>query len=141
MSQHYLHCHLTPAVGEAQQLAYGQSHGVPPAPEPDRLGAREIAFIEERDSFYLASLTEAGAPYLQHRGGPKGFLRVLDEGSLDFADYAGNRQLLTTGHLRRDPRPAPIHYPPIHRSGGGGESGPCGSALRLWRRSCFATDR
>ncbi|MGB5135728.1 MAG: pyridoxamine 5'-phosphate oxidase family protein [Prochlorococcaceae cyanobacterium] len=107
MSQHYLHRHLTPAVGEAQQRAYGQkTYAVPDAPEPDRLGAKEIAFIGARDSFYLASLTEAGAPYLQHRGGPVGFLRVLDERTLGFADYAGNRQLLTTGHLRGDPRVA-----------------------------------
>jgi predicted pyridoxine 5'-phosphate oxidase superfamily flavin-nucleotide-binding protein len=106
MTQHYLHRHLTPAVGEAQLLAYGQSQSVPPAPEPDQLGAREIAFIHARDSFYLASLTEAGAPYIQHRGGPMGFLRVLDGHSLGFADYGGNRQLLSTGHLRRDPRVA-----------------------------------
>jgi predicted pyridoxine 5'-phosphate oxidase superfamily flavin-nucleotide-binding protein len=106
MTQHYLHRHLTPAVGEAQRQAYGQSHGVPPAPEPDPLGAREIAFITARDSFYLASLTEAGAPYIQHRGGPVGFLRVLDAHTLGFADYGGNRQLLTAGHLRRDPRVA-----------------------------------
>ena len=106
MSQHYLHRHLTPAVGEAQHQAYGQSDAVPDAPEPDSLGAREIAFIGARDSFYLASLTEAGAPYIQHRGGPVGFLRVLDEQTLVFADYGGNRQLLTTGHLRRDPRVA-----------------------------------
>jgi predicted pyridoxine 5'-phosphate oxidase superfamily flavin-nucleotide-binding protein len=107
MSQHYLHRHLTPAVGEAQQGAYGQkTYAVPDAPEPDRLGAKEIAFISARDSFYLASLTETGAPYIQHRGGPVGFLRVLDERTLGFADYAGNRQLLTTGHLRGDPRVA-----------------------------------
>ncbi len=106
MSQHYLHRHLSPAVGEAQLQAYGQSQGVPPAPASDRLSARETAFISARDSFYLASLTEAGAPYLQHRGGPVGFLRVLDERTLGFADYGGNRQLLTAGHLRRDPRVA-----------------------------------
>ena len=107
MSQHYLHRHLTPAVGEAQRGAYGQkTYAVPDAPEPDRLGAKEIAFIGARDSFYLASLTETGAPYIQHRGGPVGFLRVLDEHTLGFADYGGNRQLLTAGHLRRDPRVA-----------------------------------
>ncbi len=106
MSQHYLHRHLTAAVGEAQVQAYGQRHGVPPAAEPDRLGAGEIAFIGARDSFYLASLTEAGAPYIQHRGGPVGFLRVLDGRTLGFADYGGNRQLLTAGHLRRDARVA-----------------------------------
>jgi predicted pyridoxine 5'-phosphate oxidase superfamily flavin-nucleotide-binding protein len=107
MSQHYLHRHLTPAVGEAQQGAYGEkTYAVPDAPEPDSLGAKEIAFISARDSFYVASLTETGAPYIQHRGGPVGFLRVLDERTLGFADYAGNRQLLTTGHLRGDPRVA-----------------------------------
>ncbi|MFS6826742.1 pyridoxamine 5'-phosphate oxidase family protein [Cyanobium sp. ATX-6F1] len=106
MTQHYLHRHLTPAVGEAQRQAYGQSQAVPPAPESDRLGAKETAFIQARDSFYLASLTETGAPYLQHRGGPVGFLKVLDDHTLGFADYGGNRQLLTTGHLRRDPRVA-----------------------------------
>ena len=63
MTQHYLHRHLTPAVGEAQQTAYGQkTYAVPDAPEPDRLGARERAFISARDSFYLASVTETGAP-------------------------------------------------------------------------------
>ncbi|MGB5241032.1 MAG: pyridoxamine 5'-phosphate oxidase family protein [Prochlorococcaceae cyanobacterium] len=107
MSQHYLYRHLTAAVGEAQQGAYGQkTYAVLDAPEPDRLGAKEIAFIGARDSFYLASLTDAGAPYLQHRGGPVGFLRVIDERTLGFADYAGNRQLLSTGHLRREPRVA-----------------------------------
>lgn len=107
MSQHYLHRHLTPAVLEAQLASYGQSHGPPPAAwEPDHLGAREIAFIAARDSFYLASLTEAGAPYIQHRGGPVGFLRVLDERTVAFADFGGNRQLLSAGHLRRDPRVA-----------------------------------
>ena len=79
---------------------------MPDAPEPDRLGARERAFIGARDSFYLASVTETGAPYIQHRGGPLGFLRVLDERTLAFVDYGGNRQLLTTGHLRSDPRAA-----------------------------------
>ena len=108
MTKHYLHRHLTPAVLETQLQAYGDSQSSPPAPDPDpdRLGAREIDFIHARDSFYMASLTEAGAPYIQHRGGPVGFLRVLDEHRLGFADYAGNRQLLSAGHLRRDPRVA-----------------------------------
>jgi predicted pyridoxine 5'-phosphate oxidase superfamily flavin-nucleotide-binding protein len=106
MSQHYLHTHLTPAVLEAQGLAYGHGQSVPAAAEPDRLGGREISFISARDSFYIASLTEAGAPYIQHRGGPAGFLRVLDDRTLAFADFGGNRQLLTAGHLRRDPRVA-----------------------------------
>ncbi|WP_216901607.1 pyridoxamine 5'-phosphate oxidase family protein [Synechococcus sp. CCY 9618] len=106
MSLHYLHTHLTPAVGEAQRQAYGRVQAVPPASAPDRLGEREISFIAARDSFYIASLTEAGAPYLQHRGGPPGFLRVVDGQTLECPDFSGNRQLLTTGHLRRDPRVA-----------------------------------
>lgn len=106
MTEHYLNLHLSPAVREAQFETYGQSQSAPVAMEPDRLGAREAAFIRARDSFYLASLTEAGAPYIQHRGGPAGFLQVLDERTLGFLDYSGNRQLLTTGHLRRDPRVA-----------------------------------
>jgi predicted pyridoxine 5'-phosphate oxidase superfamily flavin-nucleotide-binding protein len=57
------------------------------------------AFIAERDSFYLATANAAGQPYIQHRGGPKGFLRVIDEHSLAFADFRGNRQYITTGNL------------------------------------------
>lgn len=57
------------------------------------------AFIAERDSFYLATANAAGQPYIQHRGGPKGFLRVIDEHTLAFADFKGNRQYITTGNL------------------------------------------
>ncbi len=57
------------------------------------------AFIAERDSFYLATATADGQPYIQHRGGPKGFLKVIDERTLAFADFAGNRQFLSTGNL------------------------------------------
>ncbi|MDG2003114.1 MAG: pyridoxamine 5'-phosphate oxidase family protein, partial [Novosphingobium sp.] len=58
----------------------------------DRLGAREREFIAARDSFYLASVTSEGWPYVQHRGGPAGFLKVLDDNFIGFADYRGNRQ-------------------------------------------------
>lgn len=57
------------------------------------------AFIAERDSFYLATASKGGQPYIQHRGGPKGFLRVLDEHTLAFADYSGNRQFISVGNL------------------------------------------
>jgi predicted pyridoxine 5'-phosphate oxidase superfamily flavin-nucleotide-binding protein len=57
------------------------------------------AYIAERDSFYLATANAAGQPYIQHRGGPKGFLRVIDEHTLAFADFRGNRQYITTGNL------------------------------------------
>ena len=56
-------------------------------------------FIAERDSAYLATASAAGCPYVQHRGGPKGFIRVLDEHTLGWADYRGNRQYITTGNL------------------------------------------
>jgi len=57
------------------------------------------AFIAERDSLYLATATAGGRPYIQHRGGPKGFLRVLDEKTLAFADFSGNRQYISVGNL------------------------------------------
>jgi predicted pyridoxine 5'-phosphate oxidase superfamily flavin-nucleotide-binding protein len=57
------------------------------------------AFLGERDSAYLATATSAGHPYIQHRGGPKGFIRVLDDKTLGFADFVGNRQYITTGNL------------------------------------------
>jgi hypothetical protein len=62
------------------------------------------AFIAERDSFYLATANAEGQPYIQHRGGPKGFLRVLDDKTLGFADFKGNRQYITTGNLADNDR-------------------------------------
>jgi len=70
----------------------------------DRLTEREGAFIGERDSFYMASVSETGWPYVQHRGGPKGFMKVLDEKTIGFADYSGNRQYVSTGNFRKDDR-------------------------------------
>src|ERR1700722_2812386 len=61
-------------------------------------------FIAERDSAYLATASEAGQPYIQHRGGPKGFIRVIDEETLAFADFSGNRQYITTGNLAENDR-------------------------------------
>jgi predicted pyridoxine 5'-phosphate oxidase superfamily flavin-nucleotide-binding protein len=62
------------------------------------------AFLGERDSAYLATATSAGQPYIQHRGGPKGFIRVLDDRTLGFADFVGNRQYITTGNLAENDR-------------------------------------
>jgi predicted pyridoxine 5'-phosphate oxidase superfamily flavin-nucleotide-binding protein len=59
-------------------------------------------FIAARDSFYLATANAAGQPYIQHRGGPRGFLRVLDEHTLGFADYAGNKQYITLGNIQEN---------------------------------------
>jgi predicted pyridoxine 5'-phosphate oxidase superfamily flavin-nucleotide-binding protein len=68
------------------------------------LSAETMAFIAERDSAYLATASADGQPYVQHRGGPAGFLRVLDERTLTFADYAGNRQYISTGNLGENER-------------------------------------
>lgn len=70
----------------------------------DRFTGQEAGFIAQRDSFYMASVAESGWPYVQHRGGPAGFLKVLDERTLGFADYRGNRQYISTGNLRDNPR-------------------------------------
>jgi predicted pyridoxine 5'-phosphate oxidase superfamily flavin-nucleotide-binding protein len=70
----------------------------------DRLTENEVAYIAERDSFYMASVSETGWPYVQHRGGPRGFLRVIDDRTLAFADFAGNRQYISLGNLAADSR-------------------------------------
>ncbi|GLP99239.1 phosphatase [Methylophaga thalassica] len=63
------------------------------------IDARVKQFIEQQDSFYIATTNEDGWPYIQHRGGPKGFLKVLNETQIGFADFAGNRQYLTVGNI------------------------------------------
>ena len=74
----------------------------------DRIGPDEAAFIAERDSFYMATVSETGWPYVQHRGGPKGFVTVEDERTLSFADERGNRQYITAGNLAANDRVALI---------------------------------
>lgn len=69
-----------------------------------RVTAELAAFIAERDSFYFATASASGQPYVQHRGGPKGFLAVLDQQNLAFADVRGNRQYITAGNLSENPR-------------------------------------
>jgi predicted pyridoxine 5'-phosphate oxidase superfamily flavin-nucleotide-binding protein len=72
------------------------------------LGPTEIDFLAESDSFYMASVGATGWPYIQHRGGPKGFLKVLDDHTLAFADFRGNKQFISTGNLTTDDRVALI---------------------------------
>ncbi|MFX8708190.1 pyridoxamine 5'-phosphate oxidase family protein, partial [Acinetobacter baumannii] len=64
-----------------------------------RFGPQEQAFIAECNSFYLATVSETGWPYVQHRGGPRGFLHAVDDATLAFLDYRGNRQYISTGNL------------------------------------------
>ena len=70
----------------------------------NRLGPHEAQFIAARDSFFMATVSETGWPYMQHRGGPVGFLKVLDERRLAFADYRGNRQYVSLGNLSQNER-------------------------------------
>jgi predicted pyridoxine 5'-phosphate oxidase superfamily flavin-nucleotide-binding protein len=72
----------------------------------DRFTENETAFIAARDSFYMATVSETGWPYVQHRGGPPGFLKVLDERTLGFADFRGNRQYISVGNLGANDRVA-----------------------------------
>ena len=68
------------------------------------LSADAVAFIAQRNSAYLATAGKEGQPYVQHRGGPRGFMRVLDERTIAFADYAGNRQYVSVGNLAHNDR-------------------------------------
>jgi predicted pyridoxine 5'-phosphate oxidase superfamily flavin-nucleotide-binding protein len=104
MAEKYLQMAFTPAVAVAQRRYYGRSWELPGNAPDDPLGEDERAFVAARDSFYMATVSEAGWPYLQHRGGPLGFLRVLAPSCLAFADYGGNRQMLSTGNLSANPR-------------------------------------
>ena len=98
---------FTPAV-RALQEADGSRAGYAKndlgEPHHDRLGEREAAFIATRDSFYMATVRETDWPYIQHRGGPAGFLRVLDEKTIGFADFRGNRQFVSVGNLSGNDR-------------------------------------
>ena len=106
MAERFLQTVLTPSVLAAQEHYYGFRASGGSATEPDPLTAEERSFIEARDSFYMATITESGWPYVQHRGGPPGFLRVVSPSRLVFADYKGNRQLLSTGNLAANDRVA-----------------------------------
>ena len=108
MDSHFLHLATTPAVAAAQVKFQGRRlTGTAPS-VPDEIGEVEREFIETRDTFYLATVTESGWPYVQHRGGPAGFLRVLAPDTIAFADVRGNRQMLTTGNVAANDRVALI---------------------------------
>lgn len=106
MTHKFFEVAFTPRIIEEQRKQYGTTYPTPRGLPDDRLGAAERAFVEARDSFYVASVSESGWPYVQHRGGEPGFLRVLDDSTLVFPDYSGNRQLVTTGNLAHDDRVA-----------------------------------
>lgn len=96
---------FTPAV-KAQQTRMGSRRAYAHMEEGSgwqtRISPELEAFIAARDSFYLATANARGQPYIQHRGGPPGFLRVLDEQTIGFADFAGNKQYITLGNLQEN---------------------------------------
>lgn len=111
MGHRFAEIAFTPAVRARQEAhgsraGYARFEGGPP--RNDRLGPDEAAFLAARDGFYLASVSETGWPYVQHRGGPPGFLRVLDPGTIAWADFRGNRQYVSVGNLAGDDRVALI---------------------------------
>ena len=107
----FRHLTFTPAVKAIQdEHGSGATYGRMEREEheADSLDASVRAFLAERDSFYLASIGETGWPYVQHRGGPAGFVRVLGERTLGFADYRGNKQYISVGNVSGDDRVALI---------------------------------
>jgi predicted pyridoxine 5'-phosphate oxidase superfamily flavin-nucleotide-binding protein len=81
----------------------------------DRFTSAEAAFIAERDSLCMATISESGWPYIQHRGGPPGFIRILDEKTLAIPDFRGNRQYISAGNLATNDRAALILMDYPHR--------------------------
>ncbi|WAC26063.1 pyridoxamine 5'-phosphate oxidase family protein [Ancylobacter sp. SL191] len=112
MGSRYLDIAATPSVraaqahyGSAAQWArFGERGASEEGMPSQRLGPPELAYIAGRDGFYLASVSETGWPYVQYRGGPAGFLKPVDEATLGFADFRGNRQYITTGNVRANDR-------------------------------------
>ncbi len=123
---------FTPAVkaqqeerGSRRSYARLEEHGGFATEVDERLRK----FLAERDSFYLATASAEGQPYVQHRGGPKGFLRVLDDHTLAFADYGGNKQYISVGMLSENPRASifAMDYPKRRR-------------IKIWGRARVVED-
>lgn len=106
MTNHFLDIAITPSVSAAQAEMGTEDFWKKAGSRRtfDRFTQHEVSFIEERDSFYIASVSQTGWPYVQHRGGPRGFLKIVDERTLAFADYQGNLQYISTGNLDADGR-------------------------------------
>ena len=106
MPHHFANIAFTPTVTRLQEeqgsrASYARMQAAD-GPVNLYLSEVEAEFIAARDSVYMATVTETGWPYIQHRGGPMGFLRVLDDRTLGFADFRGNRQYISLGNLSTD---------------------------------------
>jgi len=109
MGRRFQELAFTPLVKQHQQEHGSRSQYerlAERSPLGNSLGPDEQAFIALRDSFYMASVSETGWPYVQHRGGPKGFVRVLNPGLIGFADLRGNKQYISLGNFDHDARVA-----------------------------------
>ena len=121
MSHAFANIAFTPAVREAQardgsRARYARAFESSDAVRNAELGPDEEAFIHAQRSFYMATVSETGWPYVQHRGGSPGFLRVVDPKTLSFTDLPGNRQFISVGNLVNDDRVALILVDYAHRS-------------------------
>ena len=110
MTAHYMDLLFTDEVMQ-QQVAHGSRESYAKMAdgskqEADSLGPKEAMFLATRDSFYVASTSASGWPYVQHRGGPPGFVKILGERQIGFADYRGNRQYVSLGNVVTDDRVA-----------------------------------
>ncbi|MBD9437120.1 pyridoxamine 5'-phosphate oxidase family protein [Pseudoxanthomonas sp. PXM03] len=111
---------FTPAVRDVQardgsRAQYARAFESGDEVRNAELGADEAAFIHAQRSFYMATVSETGWPYVQHRGGAPGFLRVVDAKTLSFADLPGNRQFISVGNVAQDDRVALILMDYTHR--------------------------
>jgi predicted pyridoxine 5'-phosphate oxidase superfamily flavin-nucleotide-binding protein len=109
VSRHFAALTYTPSVRASQRRYGGRELGEASGGNAvAELSRREYEFIAARDSFFLSTVSETGWPHVQHRGGPAGFLRVLDATTLAFADFSGNRQYVSVGNLAANDRAALI---------------------------------
>lgn len=120
MTGHYAQIAFTPTVRAHQSrqgsaAAYDRMAAAAPR-SADPLGEDEAAFIESRDSIMIATVGETGWPYVQHRGGPPGFLRVLDQHTIGLPDFRGNKQYVTRGNLDHDERVALFLLDQVHQA-------------------------
>jgi predicted pyridoxine 5'-phosphate oxidase superfamily flavin-nucleotide-binding protein len=120
MSHAFADIAFTPAVRESQardgsRANYARAFESEGPRRNAELGPDEVAFIEAQRSFYMATVSETGWPYVQHRGGAPGFLKVVDPKTLTFTDVPGNRQFISVGNLRGDDRVALILVDYAHR--------------------------